>query len=129
MKTNKKGKKQRQLKTKHIPHSFAALIGLSRMEKDSLQRQKKENIGDKNWNPEVFHGRVIWNKFCLMHMRRLDAIALLNVDLNITSQFQFNFKVLVNAFLYGQINRLQNFGDPKALQIDSLLKRKFWYNL
>ena len=58
-------------------------------------------------------------------MRRLDGIALLNVDLNITSQFQFNFKVLVNAFLYGQINRLQNFGDPKALQIDSLLKRKF----
>ena len=127
MKSNKKGKKQRELKTKHIPHSFAALIGISRM--DSLERQKKENIGDKNWNPEVFHERVIWNKFCLMHMRRLDGIALLNVDLNITSQFQFNFKVLVNAFLYGQINRLQNFGDPKALQIDSLLKRKFWYNL
>ena len=124
MKTNKKGKKQRQLKTKHIPHSFAALIGLSRMEKDSLQRQKKENIGDKNWNPEVFHERVIWNKFCLMHMRRLDGIALLNVDLSITSQFKFNFKVLVNAILYGQIASTSEFWWSKSTPNIFLAKKE-----
>ena len=122
MKTNKKGKNQWQLKTKHIPHSFAALIGISRMA--SLERQKKENIGDKKGNPEVSHQRVIWKKFWLLHMRRLDGIDLLNVDLNITSQVKFNFKVLVNAILYGQIALTSEFWWSKSTPNIFLAKKE-----
>lgn len=84
---------------KHVLYLFVALIGISIRMKDLLERQKREKIGDKKTtttetkannnnkkntklNPERFSRKSKLKEFFLTHMRRLDAIVLLDVGLN-----------------------------------------------